>query len=139
RILFTPDPSAGSGQTTISLGSALLRNSSDLPARSLSRRDQRSSHIWSCCRWGLPCHLHHWRRGALLPHHFTLAGGKDEGGRLKDENLRLSDSSFILPTSSFPLSGIFLLHFPSDCSASLLASTVPGVPADKSVGPAVRT
>jgi len=28
---------------------------------------------WSCSRWGFPCHRHYWRRGALLPHHFTLA------------------------------------------------------------------
>jgi len=27
---------------------------------------------WSCLRWGLPCHLSYERRGALLPHHFTL-------------------------------------------------------------------
>jgi len=29
--------------------------------------------IWSCSRWGLPCHLRYRRRGALLPHHFNLA------------------------------------------------------------------
>jgi hypothetical protein len=28
---------------------------------------------WSCSRWGFPCRRHCWRRGALLPHHFTLA------------------------------------------------------------------
>ena len=28
--------------------------------------------IWSCSGWGLPCHLCYHRRGALLPHHFTL-------------------------------------------------------------------
>src|SRR5215472_12009721 len=27
---------------------------------------------WSCSRWGFPCRPHCWRRGALLPHHFTL-------------------------------------------------------------------
>ena len=27
---------------------------------------------WPCTRWGLPCRRHHCRRGALLPHHFTL-------------------------------------------------------------------
>ena len=31
--------------------------------------------IWSCSRWGLPCHLCCQRRGALLPHHFNLAAG----------------------------------------------------------------
>src|SRR5690606_35113819 len=28
--------------------------------------------IWSCSRWGLPCHFRYRKRGALLPHHFTL-------------------------------------------------------------------
>ena len=28
--------------------------------------------IWSCSKWGLPCHRCYHRRGALLPHHFTL-------------------------------------------------------------------
>ena len=28
---------------------------------------------WSCSRWGLPCRRRCRRRGALLPHHFTLA------------------------------------------------------------------
>ncbi len=28
--------------------------------------------IWSCSVWGLPCHLPYGRRGALLPHLFTL-------------------------------------------------------------------
>jgi hypothetical protein len=27
---------------------------------------------WSCRRWGLPCRRRHRRRGALLPHHFTI-------------------------------------------------------------------
>jgi len=30
--------------------------------------------IWPCSGWGLPCHLRYRRRGALLPHHFTLTG-----------------------------------------------------------------
>src|SRR6202161_2851697 len=29
--------------------------------------------IWSCSRWGLPCRWCCHPRGALLPHHFTLA------------------------------------------------------------------
>ncbi len=28
--------------------------------------------IWSCSRWGLPCHHCYQWCGALLPHHFTL-------------------------------------------------------------------
>jgi hypothetical protein len=30
--------------------------------------------IWSCSVWGLPCRRHYCRRGALLPHLFTLTG-----------------------------------------------------------------
>src|SRR5438105_11379604 len=32
--------------------------------------------IWSCSRWGLPCRLRCRRRGALLPHRFTLAAAE---------------------------------------------------------------
>lgn len=28
--------------------------------------------IRSCSRWGLPCHIHYWMRGGLLPRLFTL-------------------------------------------------------------------
>jgi len=28
--------------------------------------------IWSCSEWGLPCHFCYQKRGALLPHPFTL-------------------------------------------------------------------
>ena len=31
--------------------------------------------IWSCSVWGLPCRWHYCRRGALLPHLFTLTAG----------------------------------------------------------------
>ena len=30
--------------------------------------------IWPCSQWGLPCQRCCQRRGALLPHHFTLTG-----------------------------------------------------------------
>src|SRR3954470_20845419 len=59
---------------TISLGPELLPASSDLPAPTFaSRAGKTRTHIWSCCRWGLPCRVCHHPRGALLPHHFTLA------------------------------------------------------------------
>ena len=41
-------------------------------ARVRWRGRSRSLPIWSCSVWGLPCGLHCWRSGALLPHHFTL-------------------------------------------------------------------
>ncbi len=37
------------------------------------RRGPRHSFpIWSCSEWGLPCHFCYQKRGALLPHRFTL-------------------------------------------------------------------
>ena len=35
-----------------------------------------STPIRPCSRWGLPCRRHCWKRGALLPHRFTLAGSE---------------------------------------------------------------
>jgi len=37
--------------------------------------------IWSCSRRGLPCHFRYRKRGALLPHHFTLTAGPWEPWR----------------------------------------------------------
>jgi hypothetical protein len=41
---------------------------------------------WSCSRWGLPCRPRYRRRGALLPHHFTLTARRfviSEPGRAR--------------------------------------------------------
>jgi len=35
--------------------------------------------IWSCSGWGLHCHSCYQKRGALLPHHFTLTQEKIPG------------------------------------------------------------
>ena len=50
------------------------------PRFAVTRTD--SSPIWSCSRWGLPCRRCYQRRGALLPHLFTLTatGPADRGG-----------------------------------------------------------
>jgi hypothetical protein len=37
---------------------------------------------WSCSRWGFPCRCRCQQRGALLPHHFTLAARPIGSGRL---------------------------------------------------------
>ena len=74
---------ARSGQATISLRTPIARG-----LKRPTREDFRapgqggSSHIWSCCRWGLPCHRCHQRRGALLPHHFTLAARRPRTERV---------------------------------------------------------
>jgi len=41
-------------------------------ARRMRRQTFRAAPIRSCSRWGLPCRLRRRRRGALLPHRFTL-------------------------------------------------------------------
>src|SRR5204863_2488710 len=79
---------------------------------------QDSTHIWSCCRWGLPCRWCHHQRGALLPHHFTLTWR--EARSQKPEFRRI-----LTLMTDFSPGGIFLLHFPSDFSAWTLSSTVP--------------
>ena len=57
----------------IPLGRPLLTGSSNLPG-TRTGAGRPWSPIWSCSAWGLACRRHCWRRGALLPHLFTLAG-----------------------------------------------------------------
>ena len=65
----------------IHLGRSLPNASRDRPERRRGRPARRCRHCrrtpaaptWSCSRWGLPCRSRCRQRGALLPHHFTLA------------------------------------------------------------------
>ena len=61
-------------RTIIHLGQMSPSASSNLPGNHAGRMSCRSirSSIWSCSRWGLPCHYCYQQRGALLPHPFTL-------------------------------------------------------------------
>lgn len=69
--------------TAIPLGRRLPGVSSNLPGRAdldidpagvaLACGTRRAVPIRSCSRWGLPCRRRCRRRGALLPHRFTLA------------------------------------------------------------------
>jgi hypothetical protein len=79
---------------TIPLGRPLPGASRDLPG--WLRRKRRLPHRFpgrpaipmrSCSRWGLPCRRRYRRRGALLPHRFTLTcapalAGRGTGGLL---------------------------------------------------------
>jgi hypothetical protein len=72
----------------IHLGRPLPSASRDRPERLRGTRMpapvsevRRAVPIWSCSRWGLPCRPRCRRRGALLPHRFTLAGGPERPGR----------------------------------------------------------
>ena len=53
----------------------LLPGASSDPPGTLARRAVALPPIWSCSTWGLPCRRGRPRRGALLPHHFTLTPG----------------------------------------------------------------
>ena len=77
-------PAAKRGMT-IHLGRPLPNASRDRPGR---RRENNARPLtrpvvptWSCSRWGLPCRCRYRQRGALLPHPFTLAGGRERPGR----------------------------------------------------------
>ncbi len=99
-------------RTIIPLGGVLLRRSSDLPGGfPPSRRTgigtrvsapgrhasaarvwpSDSLPIWSCSVWGLPCHRLYRRRGALLPHLFTLTPGDEAHGGIFSVALAVSE------------------------------------------------
>jgi len=79
RVLSRPWPSVGAVMA-IPLGRSLPSASCDPPER---RRGgplgisgspgMPAAPTWSCSRWGFPCRRRCRRRGALLPHRFTLA------------------------------------------------------------------
>ncbi|MBS1202477.1 MAG: hypothetical protein H6R22_986 [Chromatiaceae bacterium] len=73
-----------------------------------ARRDPKAARppIWSCSGWGLPCHRCCHRRGALLPHHFTLTSHLPETG---DAGSAVS----------------FLWHFPWARAPQALPGTLP--------------
>jgi hypothetical protein len=94
--------------TAIHLGRRLLGASCNQPGQRRGSRlahranpPRRAAPIRFCSRWGLPCHLCCQRRGALLPHPFTLAAAGE------------------------PASAVcFLWHFPWGCPRRPLAATV---------------
>ena len=69
-------PSAG---MAIPLGRPLPSASCDRPERrregppGMPANGMPAAPTWSCSRWGFPCRRRYRRRGALLPHRFTLA------------------------------------------------------------------
>jgi len=77
-----PAGKPGSVEDNHSSGTAVtdrLKRPTRKSARTTVPRRERRGHfpIWSCSRWGLPCHSCCQLRGALLPHHFTLTAGRN--------------------------------------------------------------
>ena len=70
---------------------------------------------WSCSRWGLPCRCRCRPRGALLPHHFTLAAHAVPRGRPTRQAV----------PSTTGLGGVFLWHFPWGRPRRALPGTAP--------------
>ena len=75
-------PPAGAGPRAgmaIPLGRPLPSASCDRPERrregspGIPQNGMPAAPTWSCSRWGFPCRRRCRRRGALLPHRFTLA------------------------------------------------------------------
>ena len=77
RVLSSPSPARDGHSSGTSVTGRLAR-----PTRTTGRKPPRPLAravvpTWSCSRWGLPCRRRYRRRGALLPHPFTLAGRRN--------------------------------------------------------------
>src|SRR5437762_4008576 len=90
RVLSRPVAISPWAGMAIHLGRSLPNASRDRPERRRGRparqRQQKptppAAPTWSCSRWGLPCRRRYRRRGALLPHHFTLAARRPRAERV---------------------------------------------------------
>ena len=81
RVLSPPDAEDGHSSAT-SVAGRLTRPTRTAARKSASPRLRgRAVPTWSCSRWGLPSRRRYRRRGALLPHPFTLTA--DEPRRLR--------------------------------------------------------
>jgi hypothetical protein len=89
RTRYAQGQIAGTGMA-IHLGRPLPNASRDRPERRRGRPARQrqpkptpsAAPTWSCSRWGLPCRRRCRRRGALLPHHFTLAARRPRAERV---------------------------------------------------------
>ena len=69
--------------------------------------------IWSCSVWGLPCRRHYCRRGALLPHLFTLTRTGRPGIRPSGQTTGCPRSLAFGDRRRLSLAVCFLWHWPS--------------------------
>jgi hypothetical protein len=88
------------GVTVIHLGRRLPDASSDRPGKRAENRPcgyPRAFPIWSCSRWGLPSRFRYRKRGALLPHLFTLTGRPEPAGGLLSVALAVTKTEISAP------------------------------------------
>src|SRR4051812_37289872 len=112
--------------TTIPLAPPLLAGSSDLPGDLDGPSNQRCSAgrlpIWSCSVRGFACHPCYHRRGALLPHLFTLTHHRPSGSGEASPLRGLPRRS----TRSVRRRAVcFLCHFPSSHPDRALPGALP--------------
>ncbi len=88
RVL-SPAPRPGDGHSSGTPVARRLARPTRAAARKPAAGEPAAAPIWSCSRWGLPCHRRYRRRGALLPHPFTLASRPKRGGGLLSVALSL--------------------------------------------------
>ena len=91
RVLYPPPAGDGHSSGTPVTG-RLVRPTRAAAAETRPRRRSRdpgAAPTWSCSRWGLPCRRRCRRRGALLPHPFTLARWPKRAGGLLSVALSL--------------------------------------------------
>ena len=112
RILL-PAEAGGDHSSGRSVARPLVR-----PTRSSNETGRLLLPIWACWRWGLPCHRGHPRRGALLPHLFTLTLGMRPKLRVPACGQRRNPGRMSRAVC-------FLWHFPSARAGLPLATTVP--------------
>ena len=115
--------------TTIPLGPALLTGSSDLPG-GFGRAVRERLPIWPCSVRGFACHRPYGRRGALLPHLFTLTrlrprpSGSGFGGQASDWRACRAEARGAKRRER-RRAVYFLCHCPSSCPDRELPGALP--------------
>jgi hypothetical protein len=120
---------------TIHLGRALPRASRNLPERSTRKRvasEDAAAPIRSCSRWGLPCRRRCRKRGALLPHPFTLTrrclapeGAASRAGGLLSVALSLGSPPPAVTRHRLPVEPGLSSRHAIGCPATCRAATRP--------------
>jgi hypothetical protein len=134
-MVLSNHASVDSGVTTIPLDPTLLTGSSSLPGDigravlfGVARPEPRGAErppIWPCSVRGFACHLLHSRRGALLPHLFTLTLRLASSRLLGSGPLAKSRPALSSPKGASRKAVYFLCHCPSSCPDRELPGALP--------------